>query len=217
MKGLLIKDFMLMKTQINFFLIIAFLSVCMTAFQEDTSFIISYLTFIGAIFSLTTISYDEFDNGNVFLFSLPISRKGYVAEKYGFGLLVGGGSWLLSLLLAMIAGAAKNTLQIKDLILTALMILPVMLVILAVTLPFYFKFGGEMGRIAIIAGVGLLFAAGFLIVKAANAMNIDLISIINHLSGADMGILAAAALVVSGFLLLLSCRISMSIMDRKEF
>ena len=34
---------------------------------------------------MSSISYDEFDNGNAFLFSLPITRKDYVLEKYIFG------------------------------------------------------------------------------------------------------------------------------------
>lgn len=68
MKGLLIKDFKLMMMQKNFFLSIIAIAVVLTVFVKNPSFIIGYLTFIGSVFTLSTISYDEFDNGNAFYF-----------------------------------------------------------------------------------------------------------------------------------------------------
>ena len=101
MKGLLIKDLRLMAAQKKFFLSLVLVTVLLVIMAQDTSFIICYMSFIGAQFSLSTISYDEFDNGNAFLFSLPITRKGYVVvwlwASYGRGVLavfyVGGDGW----------------------------------------------------------------------------------------------------------------------------
>ena len=64
MRGLLIKDFKLMKGQKNFFIITLVAGVGMAAFMDDASFVIGYMTFLGAMFTLSSISYDEFDNGN---------------------------------------------------------------------------------------------------------------------------------------------------------
>ena len=75
MKGLLIKDFKLLKGQKNFFMTITAISIIMIIVSPGTSFPIGFLGFVGALFSLSSISYDEFDNGNAFLFSLPITRK----------------------------------------------------------------------------------------------------------------------------------------------
>ena len=75
MKGLLIKDFKLLKGQKNFFMAITAISIIMIIVSPGTSFPIGFLGFVGALFSLSSISYDEFDNGNAFLFSLPITRK----------------------------------------------------------------------------------------------------------------------------------------------
>ena len=82
MKGLLIKDFKLMKMQKNFFLMMIAIVIAISFFQNEISFPLGFLPFVISLFSLSTISYDEFDNGNAFLFSLPISRKDYVKEKY---------------------------------------------------------------------------------------------------------------------------------------
>ena len=91
MKGLLIKDFKLLKVQKNSFLLILCIAIGMEIFTNSTSssFIIGYLSFVATLFTLSSISYDEFDNGNAFLFSLPITRKSYVIEKYGFGMIMG--------------------------------------------------------------------------------------------------------------------------------
>ena len=75
MKGLLIKDFKLMKMQKNFFLMMIAIVIAISFFQNEISFPLGFLPFVISLFSLSTISYDEFDNGNAFLFSLPISRK----------------------------------------------------------------------------------------------------------------------------------------------
>ena len=81
MTGLLVKDFKLMATQKNFFLVILLIVIGMISFTEDVSFPLGFLTFALSLFTLSTISYDEFDNGYAFLFTLPITRVGYVLEK----------------------------------------------------------------------------------------------------------------------------------------
>ena len=91
MKGLLIKDFKLLKMQKNFFVVMIIISVGLALFSEDLSFPIGFSTFVFSLFSLSSISYDEFDNGSPFLFSLPITRADYAAEKYAFGLILAFG------------------------------------------------------------------------------------------------------------------------------
>ena len=81
MKGLLIKDFKLVMIQKYALLVIVGVMSLMTFKSDNRVFAIAYMTFVGTLFALSTISYDEADNGNAFLFALPISRRGYVAEK----------------------------------------------------------------------------------------------------------------------------------------
>ncbi len=73
-------------------------------FSDSLSVPIGFATF--PLFTLSTISYDEFDNGNAFLFSLPITRAGYVVEKYCFALILALSAWTISTLLVVIAGTA---------------------------------------------------------------------------------------------------------------
>ena len=89
MKGLLIKDFKLLKTQQKFFLLVLFIAIAVEMFSgSSSSFLIDTYPLWPYYSPLSSISYDEFDNGNAFLFSLPITRKSYVIEKYGLGLIL---------------------------------------------------------------------------------------------------------------------------------
>ncbi len=217
MKGLLIKDFRLMKGQKNFFFVIVVISVGMAAFSEDLSFMMSFLPFVLSLFTLSTISYDEFDNGNAFLFTLPVSRAGYTIEKYCLALLLGGGAWVLSVLLAMGAVILCETASLSETVMMAVMMLPPLIVIQAVMIPFQLKFGGEKGRIALIGVFGLLSVIGIAAVKAARMFGIDIEDMLGILSAASMGTIVAALMVIAVILLLISVKISISIMKNKEF
>ncbi len=218
MTGLLVKDFKLMATQKNFFLVILLIVIGMISFTEDVSFPLGFLTFALSLFTLSTISYDEFDNGYAFLFTLPITRVGYVLEKYCLGFLLGFSSWLLATFLGLIATVVRDTTSLTEIWQIAAMILPVMIIIQSIMFPFQLKFGGEKGRIAIIGAVGLLVVAGVVIVKGAKLFfNVDLIAQLNTLPIVSMGMLFLIALVIAMLFLALSVRISISIMKKKQF
>ena len=89
MKGLFVKDLKLMMLQKNFLLLILAIVIGMMIFTDDVIFPLGFLSFIVSLFTVSTISYDDFDNGNAFLFTLPITRNHYVSEKYFLGLLLG--------------------------------------------------------------------------------------------------------------------------------
>lgn len=181
MKGLLIKDFKLMKGQKNFFMAIVAISLIMIITSPENSFPIGFLGFVGSLFSLSSISYDEFDNGNAFLFSLPITRKDYVLEKYAFGLIVGITSLFLGTLISLIAIIITKEGSPNEIFMTAISLLPAILLLLAIMLPFILKFGGEKGRIAIIGVMGFIFVIGLLLIKATEFMGIDLYALLKKL------------------------------------
>ena len=104
-----------------------------------------------------------------------------------------------------------------DILLSSLMLLPLILLMQALVLPFDLKFGSERGRIAILGALGLLVLLGVLAVKGAEAAGIDLAAVLDSLPPLNMGLLIAAALLVSLVLWLLSMRISISIVKKKEF
>ena len=89
MKGLFIKDMRLILTMRQ--QLIIFLAVCaMIAFTAEGSFVVGYTSGLLGILGLSTLGFDEHENGFPFLFSLPVDTKTYVNEKYLLCILLGG-------------------------------------------------------------------------------------------------------------------------------
>lgn len=217
MKGLLIKDFKLMKCNKNFFVTIIVLVIGLAVLKQEMSFVIGYMTFLGAMFTLSSISYDEFDNGNAFLFSLPITRSGYVAEKYIFGFIINGAFWLIAIVLTMIVEIMKSPVMIMDTIVSAILVLLISLTVLAVYLPFYFKFGVEKRRIALMCVILAVFGIAFLTVKIAAWFHVDLTAAFNSMPTMSMGMLLGVVIGIAIAVSFLSYRISVAIIKKKEF
>ena len=205
MKGLLIKDFKLMKMQKNFFLMMIAIVIAISFFQNEMSFPLGFLPFVISLFSLSTISYDEFDNGNAFLFSLPITRKDYVKEKYLLSFLLGFASLSFGILITCVAGFLKGDTIPADIIWAALIILSSLIIIQAIMLPFQLKYGPEKARIALMGTFGLIFAAGVIFVKFTQAAGVGTV-ILAKLSALHVGIFAAAiTLIAAIFLVYAGC------------
>ena len=72
MKGLLLKDWKLLKNQRNLFVAVGAFAVFFCMMDQNLGFVVGYVTFVCAMTVLSTVTYDEFNNGNVFLFTLPL-------------------------------------------------------------------------------------------------------------------------------------------------
>lgn len=217
MKGLLIKDIRLMKVQRSFFILIYAVGVGLALFTEDSTYAVGFPTFVISLFTVSTISYDEFDNGNAFLFSLPITRKGYVAEKYCLGILLGGSAWLLSSAVVLIAGTARGIGSAADICLAAASVLPLMLLLLAVMLPVQLKFGAEKGRVALLIALACIILIGSAGIKTAEMLHIDIFALLDGMPVPGLGAVLAAALLTALLLLAVSAGISTAVMKRKQF
>lgn len=217
MKGLLIKDLKLMKMQKNFFIMIVVISFVVSLLTEDVTFMLGFISFITSLFTISTISYDEFDNGNAFLFTLPIDRKKYAAEKYVFGMLLGVCSLFLAIILAVILNLIEKSDTTSDILISAVMLLPFVFLLVSIMIPFQLKFGSEKGRIAITAALGIVFLISFILGELAAILGINIAEVINRISLLGAGGLFIVIFVISMIVVLFSMKISISIMNKKEF
>ena len=217
MKGLLIKDLSLIKMQGRFLVIVAFLGVFMALNADNPTFVIGFMSYMGAIFTMNTISYDEFENGNAFLFALPITRKMYAMEKYVFGIIFGGIMSAFSTVLCVIFELCSGFGNFVSIAEAALWTIPMLLVMLAVVIPIQLKFGGEKGRIVTIAAIGVAVGLGIAVVKLVNSENFDLNGLYRIVSFLESNFILPAAFLISCALLFVSYRISVHIVEKKEF
>lgn len=214
MRGLICKDLRLMMMQKNFLIMLAAVALVSLAAMDDPMFVIMYMTLIFTSFILSTMSYDEFDNGFPFLFTLPITRKLYVREKYVLALLSGAAAWVLTTLLS--AGScifSDGALPQLSWFAASFMVLPMLAVLIALMIPFKLKFGSENSRMALVIAVAAVFA----LIGAMQAAGVSLDVLAATLPPMSMALCAALLIAFSAFILLLSYTISVRIMERREF
>ena len=165
MKGLLIKDLRLVFNRKQQLLILLAL-FAMIAFTADGSFIIGYAAGLTGIMGLSSLAFDEQDNGFPFLFSLPVDVKTYVNEKYLFCALADLVGTVIGTAMFFLACLAKGKMDmfLEDIPYVALYLPATLLLILSI-LPIQMVFGREKSRIITIIVYGILFVLSAAIVK----------------------------------------------------
>lgn len=211
MKGLLLKDFKLMMNQKNYFLMMVVIGLCMGAVY-DPSFTISYLTFMGGNFVLSTISYDEFDNGYAFLFTLPITRHLYVYEKYIFSFLTSSSIWLISNVITISYELAQHHPIGLEWWITSFSVLVVLLSMSFLMIPFHLKYGGEKGRIVMMISFGAVFVALYFC-----STLVELPNTVRQTMQNAPWLIAVVLLIIGLIVTFGALKSAIQIMNRKEF
>lgn len=214
MRGLLLKDFYLMAGQKRFFIIVFAIAVLFFLTGQNEEFIVGYVTMLCGIFAVTTIHYDEFNKGNIFLFTLPFQRKQYAVEKYLFGIIAGGAAWIASFAVVMVLGYGRGELDIREWGVPMLTYFLVLLLMLAVMIPIELKFGAEKGKLATFVLFFAVFGIFFLVTNASEEAGIDLSALAGQMNLAK---LALGAVLVTLLVLAFSASASIKIMEKKQF
>lgn len=217
MKGMLIKDFSLLKGQKQFLITVCVFAIAFSFIKDLYYFGISYLIIMFVFFTLSTIAYDEYDNGNPFLFTLPISRRSYVREKYVFCFLTALGGCTLNLVLFAVMQIVKKDREadIQTFLLTMAAALAVGMVMMAFVLPLQFKFGSEKRQMAMIAAFVIIFLIFFCGQKLVDSLGVP--GFVIKLDSMSIESIAALLSVIVIALVCVSYLISVRIMEKKEF
>ena len=218
MKGLLIKDFKLLKGQKQFFTSVLIVMTVFLMTSNNLSFVISYITVMMGMLTLTTISYDEHENGMGYLFTLPVSRKGYVREKYLFGIMTTLPVLaVVSAIAFLVSGIRHIDFSVEEwggAIMGSMLIVTMMLSLL---IPIELKFGAERSRIAMTLVFGGAFAVVYIVAKASEFLGIDWKIWLDRLNGLDLPVVWGAFAVICGGALAISYLFSLRFLMRREF
>ncbi len=232
MKGLMIKDINIMRGNARAILPVMGIGVIYVFFTDTKiSFGMSYIIMLFGMLALSTLAYDEENDGMAYLMTLPVSRYQYVLSKYLFLLLflaVGVVASLATLFVsAVIKGAAAHTGSLdvlrrigflqKEEWWACLFILLAMFLMNMVLLPLRYKFGAAMQQVMIFIVVAAVIGFGMALDKLTKTLGIDPDQWLAGLNGLGMTalLLIALGLCVVGFLV--SLGISVHVIARKEF
>lgn len=218
MQGLMMKDYLLMKNQKKFLLILLAIAFVMVASGVDVAFISCYVTFLVANMSLSTISYDDYENASSYLFSLPITRSGYVKEKYVFTLLNAFVSWLVSILMTWgYMAVTHRQAEMEKVWVSCVICVICVILFVSICLPLWLKFGPEKGRLTVFimaAGIGVVTALTSNTLKQLKLPGLEGIWnwIDEQIKWVFLGLLLLLILVLIG-----SYLISLWVVKKKEF
>ena len=209
------KDLQLMAGQKKTLIMIVIIGVIMSLSFESTA-VIAYLTVFAGVMALGTLSYDEFDNGYTFLFTLPFSRKTYVLEKYVFVVIWALAFMIIGSIVSVILSAVRGlSADPAEIVMTAVMILAMALLIAAVMIPLRLKYGAEKSRIVLFIIYGL-FAIALLGLARLPLFEPLGKSIEGSFSSAGPALIAVP-FVLAAAVYAVSMLISIRILEKKEF
>lgn len=216
MTALLEKDLRLILLRKSTLVIYLIIGVVFTG-EFSSSFSGAYLTMLGTMLALSTLSYDDSDNCMEFLFTLPCTRKQYVIEKYlfvyGFSFVAG----LIGIAIIVAASLVKGDPVTAEMFVEVIASeLPILVITGGLMIPLQLKFGPEKTRMVLIAVIGMIFIAGYMVSRITGAENFlkKLTETLDAMNPASVAIVGVGVLVV---LSVISMMISVKIMDNKEF
>ena len=171
MKGLFIKDVRLILTMRQ--QLIIFLAVCgLIAFTAEGSFVVGYTAALLGILGLSTLGFDEYENGFPFLFSLPVDAKTYVNEKYLLCILLDVAGLIFGTALFLLACLTRGRMAMfQEDIVYVVFYLPATLLLILSILPVQMIFGREKSRIITFVLYGVLFGLSAVLAKLVGPLD----------------------------------------------
>lgn len=158
MKGLLLKDWYMVKKHCRAYLLISLVFLVFSHLDRENLFFAFYPCMLCGIIPVNLLAYDERSRWQQYCGTLPYTRAQLVSVKYLMGLLLH-----LAILLVICISQAVVLLcggeSLSSLAVLAQLIIIVFTVSTTVCLPFVFRLGVEKGRIAYYVMIGIVCAA----------------------------------------------------------
>jgi hypothetical protein len=218
MKGFLVKDYRLLLAQRNLLIVLP-IGILFMFTNETPVMGISYSLYVFTFLCTALLSYDTFDNGMVYLLTLPGGRKTYVTEKYVFIFL---NATIAAILLSTIGSLLElsrghGITAVQETYMGTLMLYALALAFAYVILPLQLKFGPEKSRIVMLILFAIIFLGSSFIGFIADKLNFNPDELMEKLNQIHFAAAAVAIFLFSILLALISWCISQNIMRKKEF
>lgn len=213
MLGFIYKDFLVMRKQMLYILFLICVYAVLAALDIfSPSILCGIIVILGVIYSVNAFGYDEQARWNKFAAATPAGRRGVVAGRYLFALLLlAATAVLVGIVLVLLWLLRLAEEPLLELLLPIPVCAAIGLLINAVILPLIYKFGVEKARylsmIVFVAVFGACIGLGFLASDSG------------ALAGISDEIFAALCLglLLAAFILFwVSYQISLRIFARKE-
>lgn len=164
MKGLILKDFYMIKKYLRFYVAMILIFQAAYALGADNEFLVTYSSVLSGVLVSSLLAYDESFSFMQFCDTLPVTRKTFVLAKYALALIITGGMFILNIISLTANSLINGTFIPGDIAVYLSTLLFVTVIGYSLTLPLTFRFGQEKSRIAylmVLAILGGLFVGIF--------------------------------------------------------
>lgn len=162
MKGLLLKDWYMMKKYSRSYLFIAAAFIAVSFVSNNNMYFVLYPCLFCGMIPVNLLSYDEHNRWMQYSGTLPYTKTQIVSAKYLIGLF----AQVTMLIVTSVAQGIKMTIAgnfvLGEYVSLMLLMLIVSTITSSITLPFIFKLGVEKGRTAYYVVVGFVCGASVL-------------------------------------------------------
>ncbi|MBQ9717923.1 MAG: ABC-2 transporter permease [Clostridia bacterium] len=156
MKGLLLKDWYMMRKYCRSYLFIAVGFLILSFMDKSNMFFVFYPCLFCGMVPVNLLAYDERSRWLTYSGTLPYTRAQIVSGKYLIGLFTQTAMLLLTGIAQGIRLGMDGGYRATDVLVILLLLLIASTVTSSVTLPFMFKLGVERGRAAYYVMIGLI-------------------------------------------------------------
>lgn len=203
MKGLVIKDLLVLKVAMKTVILIVIVFGFMGA-MSGSAYMSTFASVYAAILPMTCMAYDERSKFNRYAMAMPVKPSYIALSKYITGILLAAAATVVALVTAVIGGS--------DIASTAVTCMLIPMFYHTFMLPLMFKFGTEKSRLIVMIGVvvpAMLFGA----VEGAGLLD----NAIAALALANTAVIVAVVVAVVAVMYIASIFISISICKNKEW
>lgn len=217
MKGLVYKDLQTIKGYKNSVLILLLVFIGVSFVNDGyLNMLMFMIPFMVIMMSINTFSYDEYTLWDTYALTMSLNRKDIVRSKYVLAFILIAIGVVLGALIPLLIGAVSgNPSNLEDILFSLGTILFGIGLVVALTIPFIYKFGADKARIYMLVYVALL-ALGVVgidyLLNNTFDISIALATLYNIING--YGIIVA--IVALGGAFVLSYKISCNIYEKKE-
>ncbi len=159
MKGLILKDMYSLRKYGRTMLLLAVFYSFMIFMMGNADVFLGTVVIMFAVASITSFAYDNQAGWDIYVSTLPVSRRNVVMSKYALSYLLALLGGLLALLVGWVNGIIKGTGNFFEMLVSAYAMFAIAVIFVSVLLPLIYKFGVERSRIIIIAAVAIPVAA----------------------------------------------------------
>ena len=212
MTGLMFKDLINLKSYAKSVGLMCAVFLVISIMNQSPSFFTGYIQMLSIVLILATFGYDERVEWDHYAMTLPIKRSDIVKSKYTLAY----GTVLLMTIIGAITIVIVSLIQNKDIMADGnmfanILIASIVSLVIAVVIPFTFKYGSEKGRYVMMSIVVIPF--GFAAIL--NALNVSMESVVQFVE------LLSKYPVIYPFVIIIAIGISymfsIKIFDKKEF